>query len=315
MSLLSVIVVVSGFAQNSDTLTLEKAVQLALENHPSVKAAMLKIEREEKLKKSAINFEKMDVSYSRGEINSSVIDYGFEVSQGIKFPYAYVTQSKLQNEKILLSESAFRVTAAQLEKNVRSTWLQLAYAEQKFKLFEELETLYSSFAKVANKRFQAGETNILEKTTAIGQFQQVQLNKLQALADVKIAQQQLQQWLGDKVQTPMPENPLGRMDALTTDSASVSGNALLEYYGQAISVLQQEHKTTNSAFLPDLKARYFNQQIDGIPGFSGFKVGMSVPLFFWAAKGKSQAAKLNTEIAQAEYEKRMRITTMEYLTT
>ena len=57
-----------------------------------------------------------------------------------------------------------------------------------------------------------------------------------------------------------------------------------------------------SRFLPDLSAGYFNQQIEGVKNFSGFQVGVKVPLFFWSQKGKTQAAKKNTEIALMNYE-------------
>ena len=303
----------SCFSQSSDTLSLDKAVQLALENHLWIKAAKLEVEREETLKKSAIDFEKTEASYRRGEINSPAIDYEWDITQGIKFPTTYVSQSKLQQQKILLSENALNVTATELEKNVRSSYYQLAYEEERFRLVDSLESLFSAFADVAEKRYRAGETNILEKTSAQGRFQQVQLRKIQAEADVIEARNELQQWMGTDISLLLPESVFQKAVIQISDSAILTENASLKFYNQAISVFEQQQKVTNAAFLPDLYGGYFNQQIDGVKGFSGFKVGIRIPLFFWADQGKSQAADLNAQIAKTKYDNYLRMTTTEYL--
>jgi len=62
-------------------------------------------------------------------------------------------------------------------------------------------------------------------------------------------------------------------------------------------VSKKRHSLEKSKFLPDLSAGYFNQQIEGVKNFSGFQLGIKVPLFFWSQKGKTQAAKKNSEIA------------------
>ncbi|MBL4939560.1 MAG: TolC family protein, partial [Lutibacter sp.] len=69
-----------------------------------------------------------------------------------------------------------------------------------------------------------------------------------------------------------------------------------------VAVSKREYKLEKSKYLPDLSAGYFNQQIEGVKNFTGFQVGMKVPLFFWSQKGKTQAAKKNSEIAQMNFE-------------
>jgi len=71
---------------------------------------------------------------------------------------------------------------------------------------------------------------------------------------------------------------------------------------QLITISENEHKLEKAKFLPDLSAGYFNQQIEGVKNFTGFQVGLKVPIFFWSQKGKIQAAKKNREIAQMNYE-------------
>ena len=69
-----------------------------------------------------------------------------------------------------------------------------------------------------------------------------------------------------------------------------------------IAVKEREYKLENAKFLPDLSAGYFNQQIEGVKNFSGFEVGLKIPLFFRSQQGKSQAAKKSAEIASINYQ-------------
>jgi len=73
---------------------------------------------------------------------------------------------------------------------------------------------------------------------------------------------------------------------------------ILKLQTQRVNISEKEHKLQKSGYLPDLSAGYFNQQIEGIKGFSGFRFGIKVPIFFWSQKGKIDAAKMNREIAR-----------------
>ena len=57
--------------------------------------------------------------------------------------------------------------------------------------------------------------------------------------------------------------------------------------------------------LPDFSAGYFNQQIEGIPGFKGLQFGVNIPVAFWAKQAKIQAADVDVKIAQANYEDKL----------
>jgi cobalt-zinc-cadmium resistance protein CzcA len=51
-----------------------------------------------------------------------------------------------------------------------------------------------------------------------------------------------------------------------------------------------------------LSIGYYNQSIDKVKGFHGFEFGIGIPIFFWGQQGKVQSAKIQTHIAQSDYE-------------
>ncbi len=286
---------------STQNLTVEDALTIAFENNPSLKAASFEIEKQQNLKSSAIDFEKTSVSYTRGQINSDAVDYQWEISQDFKFPTVYGTQSKLQNDRIALSETSLILKKNNLERQVRAVYMQLQYAKSKLQLIEELENEFKNFAVIAEKRFETGETNLIEKMSAKGKREEIRLLKSESQLDVENLQRQLQLLLNVEEAVTISEAELTKSDFIKVDSVS-NESPILMMQEKRVAISEREHKLEKAQFLPDISAGYFNQQIEGIKNFSGFQVGVKVPIFLWAQDGKAKAARVNSEIAQLNFE-------------
>jgi len=286
----------SATAQEKE-ITIEEAVNLAFENNPTVKAAQYEVEKQEVLKKSAIDFNKTDVSYTRGQINGPVReDYQWNISQEIKFPTVFGTQSKLQKERIAFSRTNLVFTKNILERDVRSIYLNLVFEKSHLELTETLEKEYKDFAIISEKRYEAGESNLIEKIAAEGKLEEIKLLKIDALFNVENFQNQLQLILNIDSIVNVEEVLLQKTN-IKLDSILGEDVPILKMQQQVVKITEREHKLEKSGYLPDLSAGYFNQKIDGVSNFSGFQVGIKVPLFFWSQKGKVDAAKKNNDIA------------------
>ncbi len=281
-------------------ITVEEAVSIALKNNPSIKAANFEIEKQKSLKKSAFDLDKTAFSYSRGQLNSLQQDYEFSISQDFKFPTIYGTQLKLQKKRVALSEASLTLKKNVLERNVRAAYMQLWYAKNKLILISTLEKEFKNFAAIAQKRFDLGETNLIEKIAAEGKREEIGLLKSEAKLDVKNLRKQLQLLMN-------VENPVditnGALQKIVFTGVETLGdeNPILKLQQQIINVSKGQYNLEKANFLPDVSAGYFNQQIDGIKNFTGFQLGIKIPLFFWSQKGRTQAAKKDNEIAQMNY--------------
>jgi len=287
--------------ENLQKISIEEAVLIAFENNPSIKAANIEVEKQESLKKSAFDLDKTSISYTKGQINTVQQDYQWEISQDFKFPTVYATQSKLQKEKIALSEVSMALQKNNLKRDVRDTYMQLQYAKSKFVLIEELEKEFQNFAVIAKKRFETGETNLIEKMAAEGKREEIRLLKSEAQLDIENLRKQLQLLLNIESIVTISEAELTKMPFNTIEDLG-NESPFLKLQEQIVNVSEKEYKLEKARFLPDVSAGYFNQQIEGVKNFSGFQVGVKVPLFFWSQKGRSQAAKKNTEIAKMNFE-------------
>ncbi len=288
-------------ADSTEVLSMERAVQIAIERNPQLKAARLGVSKEEKLKKAVVDLGNTGIGFTRGAINSpGFVDNSFEISQGFLFPTVYGTRSKVQNARIDLSQQMEAVSRNDLIRKVKATYIQLAWAHSQLTLYEQLDSIYTNFARAADLRYRSGETNRLAKIAAEGKHQEVLLLKEQTLADVEIYRQQLSRLLNLQKAVEI-DNTLEGIDLpLTFDTAAISSNPLLQAMQQRIALAEMQYKLQKAQYVPEFSLGFFNQQIEGVPNNSGFMIGVGIPLAFWANSGRSQAAQVEVEIASAE---------------
>ena len=282
-------------------LTLQQAIDTALKNNPQIKSATLEVEQQNVLRKTAFDLPKTNISVVNGQSNSEIKDTYIGVTQDIYFPTVYIQQSKVQKQNILLSEKNLAVTQSELIRNVKSAYYQLSFGMEKLKLLTYQDSIYKKFSDVAELKYKTGETSNLEKLSAQSKYQEVQIYKKQTEADIKIYQQELQKLLNTQ-QTLVIASVAKQSLSVNTDTSAVKQNPLLAYYNQKILLSNSQLSLEKNKFLPDFSVGYFSQSIDAVKGFQGVQFGIGIPIFFWGQQGRVQSAKIQTQIAQSDYE-------------
>lgn len=289
-------------AQTETGMTLERAVAVAKEQHPLSKSAALNVDRAAREARNPIDLQNTQINYATGELNAAQQDYQWQISQEFKFPTVYITQQKLLNEKQALSERSNELTLLELEKQVRMAWWNTAYARSVRETYAEMLQLYVVFDEVAQKRFDAGDINILERTTAKSKKQEISFLLTQAEADLSVQETMLKRWILAEDLPPLVGCDLRAIDMLP-DTALIGQNTpLTAYHRQNFAVADQQTSLAKAGFLPNLNVGYINQQIEGTSGLTGVQFGVGIPLFFWNQKNKVQSAKIALEQAELDLE-------------
>ena len=295
--------------------TLDKAIQEAVSNNPSLLADALRTQREKALKGASWDIPKTSFSVTHGQYNSVYEnDNQFNVSQTIAFPTVYANQSKLANAKIESSESRSAITQNELVQRVKSTWFGLLMEKHKRKLLQEQDSIYQRFVQAANLRFQTGETNMLEKATAESQVAEIKVLLAQNQSDLEIYQTNLKTLLLSETPIEVPGDSLIQKEnkALLTDNG-IDNNPTLAWFRKQITLAEREKSLEKSRLMPDLMVGYFNQSLNGpnqdINGdpvvygsgdrFTGFQVGLSIPIL--GIKAQTSAIK-SSELKMQEQE-------------
>ncbi|MBO9731123.1 MAG: TolC family protein [Chitinophaga sp.] len=306
----------SVWAQTSP-LTMETAVQQALQQNKGLKSAGASIDYYRKLVSTSGELPKTEVSLQYGQTNSYVsYDNNYTVSQTIPFPSLFGAKRQLNNAQVDKAVWLKAATQNELIYQVKQVYVQLLYLQEVRALMVHQDSLFANFVRTADLRYRTGESRMLEKIAAEGRLNEVRNSLRQNEADTKIYMARLQALLGTTTPLTITERSIPEASLLlSSDSAAVTANPQLQYLKQEIAIAEKQQKVFKAAILPDITVGYFNQSFIGNPlnasgsplatnsnRFQGFQVGLALPLWMGPMKAKVKAEEKLQQAASLHYE-------------
>ncbi|HDZ14478.1 MAG TPA: CusA/CzcA family heavy metal efflux RND transporter, partial [Pricia sp.] len=292
-----------GNAQQNP-IAAEKAVAIAIENNNALKASAKRVEQSQQLVGSAFNLEKTQAYYNYDQNN--IAQNGlpikvFGISQNLQFPTIYGAQSKVEKQKVSVSTQQYRLNERMLTKEVYLAYYNVVYRNSLERQYSFLDSLYGRFALAADKRYEVGETNLLEKLTAEAKQKEISVLLTQTKEDIAKAYTMLHQWLQSDSLIIVAENELPRLPLMKVNLADHPG---MLYYESVQKLTKSSLSLERQKLLPDLHIAVFQGTNNGVDAkrYNGIQAGVSVPLWFGANKSKINAAKTETMIVADESE-------------
>ncbi|WP_304015392.1 CusA/CzcA family heavy metal efflux RND transporter [Nonlabens dokdonensis] len=292
-----------GKAQQNP-VNVEQTVKMAIENNNGLQAYAKKINQSEQLVGSAFNLDKTQVYYSYDQNNIAENGLPLKVlgiSQSLQFPTVYGAQRKVEKQKVALITQQYRLNERILTKEVNSAYYNVVYSNNLVRQYVYLDSLYGQFARAAKKRYDVGETNLLEKLTAETKQKEIAIALSQAREDISKAYTMLNQWVQTDSTITVSEDVLPRLEL---KEFSLTDHPGLMYYNSAENLAKSSLSLERQKLLPDLQLSVFQGTNNGVAArnYNGFQVGIAVPLWFGAHKSKINAAKTETLIIANEFE-------------
>lgn len=303
------------FALQAQRISVSDAVALAIRNNPGISAEANNVEAKRQLKQTGVELPKTDITFMRGQYNSyAKDDNNITIVQSIPFT-ALGSQASLNRATLAAAELKKTQSENELIYRVRQAYYQLSYLKARRKLLLQQDSLFEGFYKAASLRYKTGETTLLEQTTAASQRNESKNAIFQAESDILALREQLRSLLNS---VDLPDTDSDDLVALMfshpMDSLVAESNPALALSRQQVEVAETERKVASAKFAPDLLVGYFNQTLIGTVNpasgeiasrsnrFSGFQVGLAIPLWFAPYQARVKAAKYTAASAQNEYE-------------
>jgi cobalt-zinc-cadmium resistance protein CzcA len=197
----------------------------------------------------------------------------------------------------------------ELKAAVKSSFYNLLLLQRRKQLLLSADSIYTSFANKAKQRFEAGNSDILEKITAESQLAQisnqlelltteygVQLNKFNILLNAKI------------VQVPFAENNIIELERIP-DLLSVVETPQIKLSQQRITLAENQLQLEKGKLQPSFNMGYISSTIIGWQPttqtteqyfgkdyrFNAFNMGMSIPLFSSAQRARIAAGSISVQ--------------------
>ena len=299
-----------GFSQTP--ISLETAIDKAFKNNLNIKSGTLRIDYQNKMQKSAVIIDPLNISAEIGQMNSFYVDNKFSVSQTIRLPKFYNAQKTVLMEEYKNSLLHLDLQKWQLKKEISLVYNELNYFIEKKKLLKKADSIFTQYFNRADLRLKKGESNLLEKATAENLRSQAEMQLKSLEKDREISIQKLSFLINDGSFYQNENSKYGILN-LENLNAEYAGNPLI------LKQLEQEKNIQNAKLLaekaklsPSLNLgvnsmtmkgngadeKYYNATHRFQSGF----VGVGIPVFNSAQKSVIEAQKVNQLIAENNYQ-------------
>lgn len=296
-------------ARAQHPVSLDQALEIGLKNNADLQVSQLNQEYFEKLQKTSFDPGLTHAVFDFGQMNSVANDTKFGITQSIQFPSVYMNQSRINKSSVEISGLQFRKDISALKSEIKTRFYELAILEERVKLLHTADSIYDEFRKKTERRLALGDADVLESATARSQQTQArnQINRILAESDVKLREFQL--LLGvDTLLTVRVENlvyPIIISDTTLANSPS------LQLQSAILNQRQLAVKLEQSKLLPELTFGYNSLSLIGFQRvgdteqyfnksdrFTYWSVGLGMPIFNRAQRGRIQAARVQMQMQQ-----------------
>ena len=281
------------------TISLEQAQQMAIQNYPSIRAAHLNAKSQQALTKSAFDLGETEVSTG-----------GEEIGKGNEATYTLIavrqnldilsidTKKRYLHQQAKVAEAETKVTERELMREVGIDYMNATVAHQRTMVYQNLDSVYRDFERAAKLRYDTEAATKLEYINAQQQSRQAALLLNEARLDEQMALQNLNRWLGQDANYKPTYAALQSLSASEQVSPNLHPNIQLAQ--EKVKLAELQTKTDKADYLPKFYLQGGTQKIGDKTGYWTYEVGVSMPLFSTARSAKAKAGKLQQEAEKAQ---------------
>lgn len=293
-------------------ISLESAYEKAFKNNLSLKNGQLRIDYQDKIKKSYAVVDPLNISGEIGQFVSAYTDTKFSVNQTFKLPGFYHSQKQVLMEEWKNSMLDLDVQKWQIKREIAVIYNELNYQNEKEKLILRADSIYTSYYKHAELRLKKGESNILEKTTAENYRAQAAIQLVNLKKDREVALYQFNYLINDGTFYTIENSGFYHMNVADQDLPFSGSPVVLKQLEQQKNIELAKLKAEKSKLLPTFTIGYNNSSMYGTGAddqfyersarFHSGMIGVGIPLFNGAQKSLIEGQKINQLIAENNYE-------------
>lgn len=287
------------------TVSLEEAVTIALENHPRLKTATASIERSRASRGESWEVSPTTFNYSWGQINGETRnDNQMEITQSLGSLLTPFYKNALVNRQVATGEYYRDLVKKEITAEVKRAWAYYQYAFHLCALYKEQIEWAGRLRKASQLRYEQGDITLLERNMSSTLVADLQTRLSQAEEELQLATRRFS-W------TCYSDSPLLPMDTtLVLFPACVAeiapSDIHLNYFRSVADEKKAMLRTERSRFFPELSVGYVRQKIAPLSGLDSWMVGISFPVLFFPQHSRVRQAKIDSYIARTEAESNIR---------
>lgn len=301
-------------AQTGKSISVEQAIDIALQNNQIIKAGSMYVDASKSLLKTAGEIPKLNFNIQLGQYNSIKFDQSFQVAQTIPFPTLFSAKKELIQSEVRGNELQKEISELELKNQVRISYYQIQYLQHNQTSLQYLDSLYNDFIRVARLRYETGDTKKVDVSTAEAKKGEINLLLKQNEVYLINAYQSLKTLMNTEDGFNVADNEIFQPLLINNliDGMEVSNNPVVKVLYQEALIAAQSKKVEKAQGLPDFTLGYVNQSLIGFQNVNGSEqlfnagnrfhsvnIGISIPITYGATKARIQSLDYKKQAAEA----------------
>ena len=271
--------------QNTLTLTLDKALEIALDENPTIKVAAEEIALKKVASKEAwqsllpeaslngsldhtIKAAEMklnDMSFKMGQDGTNTANAGLSINLPLFAPAVYRAMSMTKTDIELAVEKS-RASELDLINQVTKAYYQLMLAQDSYEVLQGSYKLAEDNFNVVNAKYQQGAVSEFDKISAEVQMRSIKPNVISAANDVTLAKLQLKVLMGITADVDIKtDDNLTNYESmlfanqLKEEDMSLENNTTMKQFELNMKLLEKNVKSLKTNFMPTLSMSFSYQ--------------------------------------------------------
>ncbi len=295
-------------------ISLEAAIDSAMKQNQEVLIAAMNVNAATAAQKTAWQIPATEIGFESGQINSYAKDNRFTVAQSFDFPTVYGQRSKMLKAETGAAVQNELLMRLEVRRQITSLYYKLLVLNEQRKVLKRYDSLCTIQVQRQTLSFNAGASNILEKTSAETKQSSVANEIVQLEAEFLSTQIALSQLMHTQT-LYQPDARSSRITApLDADTTGAVSHPQARMAALNREMAMRDMRIARQSFLPRFTLGYYNMSITGWQivdnadvyfnnsyRFSSFAVGVSVPLFFNSNAAQVRYKRFGYQAAEMNY--------------
>lgn len=293
-------------AQTADTVSLNEAITIAIQNHPRLKMANVDIERIKASKGEIWDGGSTSIQYSWGQLNSDYKkDNELSIEQSLGSFLTPVYKNALVKSQLATGRSYMEMTRKEITAEVKRAWAYYQYARSVYDLYNKQEEIANKLKASAELRYAQGDIDKVQKDMISTMAANIHTSTLQWRDEVALSEKRFS-WVCYSDTRIVPEYAAGHEPGLLRNisdldiETAVPSTAHMSYFAGQVNEKKDMLKIEKSKFFPEFSIGYSRQKIMPLNNLNSWTVGVSFPILFFPQRSRNKQAKMNLQKAQWE---------------
>ncbi|MCD8403292.1 CusA/CzcA family heavy metal efflux RND transporter [Tenacibaculum finnmarkense] len=282
-------------------LSEQNVIAIALKKSVARYKSALNIVKNKAEITSAISLEPISIKYQDVGVSAGLSEKEWSANQNFGAVLTHLQKRKLAISKHELAILENDISRKETIRTARSLYQQWHYLYGLISLLEEQEKNSTLIKNISNKLYDAGEIGGLENDLTILQSLGTQAKKSSIYKDFTSVENKLKEVLQIKTaiipETKFPiKKTLKNAVLLQNNSKKDSlSKAFLEILSKREKVAKKNILVAKSSYFPEITAGIINRKTGNATDYTGFNIGLNVPISFWTNNAKIKQQKIISE--------------------